>query len=115
MIDKEDIIIRQFKLTNGDEILSVVENHDRHTVTLSHVVQYIESNSNGFGLKPWINVNDNISTQVILNASSIVATVIPDNTVSNYYFEAVASLISQEEDTTCLDPSGQSTDKDTVH
>ena len=97
MIDKEELVVRQMKLNTGVEIIAVIESYDTSTIVLSHVVQYVESNNNGFGLKPWINVNDNISTQVILNANAIVATVVPDDTVKGYFLEAVSSLIHQEE------------------
>ena len=92
--------IKQFKLTNNDEIICEVieyDTPDNSAILMRGALKVMESfdferGIRFFGFKPWMCFNDNPSVLLTLNSSHIIGEVIPGKRLSTFYFKTIVDL-----------------------
>jgi|DEB0MinimDraft_10_1074344.scaffolds.fasta_scaffold77857_2 hypothetical protein len=97
---------RQFKLTNGDEIICEIvqwPGDDEEDMIIRKAMQLKSYDDDGRGIryynfKPWITMQEDTDGFLSLNYAHILAEVIPSDKMLKHFFEAVEnSSLSPEE------------------
>ena len=92
--------VKQFKLTNNDEIVCEVaswndEETDEIIIKKALKIVSVEDYTRGirfFALRPWISFQDNPDELQSLNASHIIVTSTPTNSVLKYYNTCINAI-----------------------
>lgn len=95
--------LKQFKLTNDDEIIcEVVQWNDdesdaivvRGVLRVIHVEDYAKS-VRFYAFRPWMMFHDNLEELHTMNASHIIAEVNPSEEITKHYFSTMRQLDKQ--------------------
>ena len=107
--------IKQFKLTNNDEIIcEVIENDtpDNSAILMRGALKVMESfdfnrGIRFYGFKPWMCFNDNPSVLLTLNSSHIIGEITPGSKLSTFYLKTIVDLKKSLEKRKVKDISAQ--------
>ena len=107
--------IKQFKLTNNDEIICEViesETSENAAILMRGVLKVAESfdferNIRFYGFKPWMCFNENPSVLLTLNSSHIIGEIIPEKRLSNFYLKTIVDIKESLKRTKVKDISAQ--------
>ena len=102
--------LRQFKLTNQEEIVcEVVEWHDvSNTVLIKNAFRIfaseeLESATRYYTYKPWLLIHNKIDSITVLHKHHIVAETYPSDPAVKYYTEVLSDFMNEEEISEILD------------
>ena len=92
--------IKQFKLTNDDEIIGEVlewDSDENSAIIMRGVLRLVESQDfqrgiRFFGFRPWMCFNDDPAELQTLNAAHIIAETNPQDRLRDLYMETVANI-----------------------
>ena len=95
-----DRSIKQFKLTNDDEIICEVvqwDDEDYANIIIRSALKIInvEDFQKGirfYAFRPWMLFNDNLETLMTLNGGHIIAEIQPSHDIITRYIKSIASL-----------------------
>ena len=99
-MDKIEPILKQFKMSNDEEIvceiISFPEDDEtdvivRKVLKISSYDNYM-SNTKYYSLRPWMSFYDNINLLYVLNPFHIIAEVEPSDDLKSLYFETLQMI-----------------------
>ena len=90
--------IKQFKLTNDDEIICEVlewDNEENTAILLRGALRLVEAEDLDKGLRfyafrPWMGFNESPDTLLTLNAAHIIGEITPSESITKYYMNTIA-------------------------
>lgn len=95
--------LKQFKLTNGDEILCelVEEDTDSRLVIVRKILKIIstddfEHNVRYYSFKPWVSFQDDFDEIVVLNSDHVVGQTLPSKSLVTHFAVAVKEVLRNE-------------------
>lgn len=94
--------IRQFKLTNDDEIICEVldmDTSENAAILMRGALRVVEEQDfergiRFFGFRPWMSFNDDPKILQTLNAGHIIAEITPEDKLVKIYAETIKDLIN---------------------
>lgn len=97
---------RQFKLSNGDEIICEVieypeENDDELIIRKALLMRAIDDDEQGiryYNFRPWVTMQEGSDNFVSLNYGHVIAEAIPSEKILKHFLEAVEAADISEED-----------------
>ena len=98
MNDEAQLAIHQFKITNGDEIIAVIQEWGdgdfivRAPLRMVEIPFDFEDENRAFVFRPWMNYQDNIDREIVLSALSVVAFYEPSDHMKEGYLNAVEEV-----------------------
>lgn len=96
--ETEQQVVRQLKLSTGEEIIGYVGKIDKHTIEFNYPLQILTHLDKGFySFKPWWSTSNPLS-QCILQVDHIVSSLIPEQTDINLYVDSLESMIKEYEE-----------------
>jgi len=97
--------LKQFKLTNGDEILCEFVEEDEQTglVLVRKILKIIstddfESNVRYYSFKPWVSFQDDFDEIVILNSDHVVGQTLPSKSLVTHFAIACKEVLQSAKD-----------------
>lgn len=93
-------VIKQFKLTNDDEILAEVlqwDDEDNSAILIRGALRLIEAEdmNRGFrfwGFRPWMGFSEDPSTLQTLNAAHVIGETTPTDSLKNHYARTIVKI-----------------------
>lgn len=95
--------LRQFKLTNNDEVIAdVIEQAEEGDLVIKSALKIfqIEDTDQGiryYSFKPWLSFNDNLDEIAILNIGHIIVETAPSDMLVNHYVKALFQISRETE------------------
>ena len=93
--------LKQFKLTNDDEIICEVvdhkDNNEEHAIVIRKALKInsaedFENNIRYYSFRPWVSFQDDPSELSVLNVGHIIGESLPSNTLVLHYAAAVREV-----------------------
>lgn len=98
MKNQEELAVQQFKMSNGDEIVCIIDEWGESDFVVKYALKMVEvpydpeDTNRAFMFRPWMNYQDNFESTIVLCSFNVVAFYEPSTQMIEGYLDAVAEV-----------------------